>query len=80
MATHVYACLVGEWVNLSDDPDCKIGSNHSSPFIWWEENAEIWSPIIKAQEHSMYQLDHVHIHFKNKDYRISPIFLQIVEG
>lgn len=80
MATQVHACLCGNWVNLSDDPNCKMGINHASPNIWWEENAEIWSPYKKEQEHTMYQLDYVHIHYKEKDYRINPIFLQIVEG
>jgi hypothetical protein len=76
----VHACLCGNWVNLNDDPNCKIGSNRSSPSVWWEENAEIWSPLQREKEHTMYQLDYVNIHYKGKDYRISPIFLQIVVG
>lgn len=44
MATHVYACLCGEWVNLSSDPNCKMGENMTSPTVWWEEDAKIWSP------------------------------------
>lgn len=24
--TKVYACLLGDWVCLNDDPDCKIGN------------------------------------------------------
>lgn len=79
MATHVYACLCGNWVNLSDDPNCKMGIRHAAPSTWWEENAEIWSPFTREQEHTMYQLDYVQIHYKGKDYRINPIFLQIVE-
>lgn len=79
MAKHVYACLCGDWVNLGDDPDCKMGNHHSSPATWWEENAEIWSPLERETEHTMYQLNHVHIYYKGKDYRINPIFLQIVE-
>lgn len=80
MSVQVYACLCGSWVNLNDDPNCKMGNNHSSPFIWWEEGAEIWSPNVKEDEHSMYQTDYIHIHYKGKDYRINPIFLQIVES
>lgn len=79
MGTHIYACLLGEWVNLSDDPNCKMGNRHASPQIWWEENAEIWSPFKRESEHTLYQLDYVQIHYKEKDYRINPIFLQIVE-
>lgn len=77
--TYVYANLLGVWVNLSEDDNCVMGSHKSSPTVWWEENAEIWSPN-KREEHTMYQLDHIHIHYKGKDYRINPIFIQIVEG
>lgn len=76
---HVYANLLGVWVNLSKDDKCVMGPNMTSPKLWWEENAEIWSPN-KREEHTMYQLDYIHIHYKGKDYRINPIFIQIVEG
>ena len=78
----IYACLVGEWVCLSDDPECKMGGNLKSPSIWWEENAEVWSPINRDKdlEHSVDGLDYVHIYYKGKDYRINPIFIQVVTG
>ena len=34
---HIYANLLGEWVNLSDDENCVMGSNRARPFVWWEE-------------------------------------------
>lgn len=76
----IYACLLGEWVCLNDDPDCKIGRNFKSPSIWWEENAEIYSPIKKeiSLENSAYGLDYINIYYKGKEYRINPIFIQIV--
>ncbi|WDF02928.1 hypothetical protein [Shouchella hunanensis] len=77
IATHVYACLCGEWVNLGDDPESRIGGNHSNPYIWWEEGAEVYSPIDKDQEHTMYQQDYVNIYFKGAEYRIHPMFIQI---
>lgn len=78
---HVYANLLGDWVNLSADDKCVMGSNNARPNKWWEENAEIWSPSPNArEEHTMYQLDYVRIHYKGKDYRINPIFIQIVDG
>lgn len=78
--TSIYANLIGEWVRLNDDPDCKMGTHMTSPDIWWEENAEVWSPINRDKdlEHSVYGLDYVNIHYKDKDYRINPIFIQIV--
>ena len=39
----IYACLAGDWVCLTDDPDCTIGENKKSPSVWWEENASIYS-------------------------------------
>ncbi|MDL2029041.1 hypothetical protein OOZ25_06945 [Bacillus subtilis] len=77
MATQVYACLCGEWVDLTSDPNCKMGESMSSPFIWWEEGAPIWSPNSKEDEHTMYQQDYVYIHYRNADYRIHPMFIQI---
>lgn len=76
---YVYANLLGNWVNLSDDENCVMGPRMTRPNIWWEENAELWSPIQKAKADTMYQLDYVMIHYKGKDYRINPIHIQIVE-
>lgn len=76
---YVYANLLGEWVNLSEDDKCVMGPHMTSPTLWWEENAEIFSRS-KREEDTMYQLDHINIHYKGKDYRINPIFIQIVES
>lgn len=78
--TKVYACLLGEWVDLSTDENCVMGPRMTSPSIWWEESAELWAPIQKQESDTMYQQDYVVIHFKNVDYRIHPIFIQIVES
>lgn len=78
--TKIYACLIGDWVCLNDDADCKIGGNCVSPIQWWEENAEIWSPLKREKPDTMYQSDYVNISYKGKNYRINPIFIQIVTG
>lgn len=78
--TKVYACLIGNWVCLSDDPECKMGVHRKTPYIWWEENADIWSPLKKEAEHTMYQIDYVDIIYKNSKYRVNPIYIQIVES
>lgn len=75
----VYACLTGNWVCLNDDPECTMGINRVKPSLWYEENAIIWSPIQREEKDTYYQLDYVHIFYHNKDYRINPIFIQIVE-
>lgn len=78
--TKIYACLVGNWACLDDDPTCTIGEKGSPPFVWWEENAELWAPANRTNEdeNSLYNLDYVKIIYKGKGYRINPIFLQIV--
>lgn len=75
---NVYACLLGNWVNLSTDDTATIGEDHVSANQWYEENAGIYSPSVK-EPNTFYQLDYVHIQFKGIDYRINPIFIQIVE-
>lgn len=79
--TKIYACLIGNWVCLNDDPNCKVGSNLSSPSTWWEENADAYIPTQRdsSYENSCYGLDYVKLHYHGKDYRINPIFIQIVE-
>lgn len=76
--TKIYANLIGEWVCLNDDPNCKMGIHMTSPYIWWEENAEIYSPITKSEDNSFYQLDYLMIHYNGRDYRINPIFIQVI--
>nr|DAX67271.1 MAG TPA: hypothetical protein [Bacteriophage sp.] len=75
---NIYACLVGNWVCLNDDPDCVMVDYGQSPNTWWEENASIWSPIHKEVADTMYQLDYLKIRYKGKVYRINPIHIQIV--
>ncbi len=76
--TKIYACLIGEWVCLNDDPDCKMGNRMISPSVWYEENAEIYAPFKRDVENTFYQLNYIHILYKGVDYRINPIFIQIL--
>lgn len=74
----VYACLTGNWVCLNDDPECLMGHLRVPPSQWYEENAEIYAPSKREQEDSYYGLNYVHIAYLGKDYRINPVFIQIV--
>lgn len=74
----VYACLIGNWVCLNDDPECMMGIHLVSPNQWYEENTIIWSLIPRDEKDTYYLLDYVQIFYRNKHYRISPIFIQIV--
>lgn len=76
--TEVHACLAGNWVNLSADSDCVMGPHKTAPNTWWEENAELYSPITKKQRDTMYEQDYVYISYQGADYRIHPIFIQII--
>lgn len=75
---NIYACLVGEWVCLNDDPECRFIDSGLTPYEWWESGAEIWSPRNLPEEHSMYYLNYVNIYYKGKEYRINPAFIQVV--
>ncbi len=75
----VYACLVGKWECLNDDTDCKMGTHRTNPSQWYEENAEIFAPLNRSKSDTYYQLDYVQIFYRGKDYRINPIFIQIVD-
>ncbi len=78
--TKIYACLLGEWVCLNDDQDCKIIDYSKSPDLWWKEGAPLWSPLCRENdlEHTFYGLDYIKIYYKGKTYRIHPIHIQIV--
>lgn len=78
----VYACLAGEWVCVSDDPECTISEWGKSPYLWWKEGAPVYAPIHRDSkiENSFYGLNYMHIHYKGNDWRINPMFVQIVNG
>lgn len=81
MSKNVYACLLGNWVCLNDDVNCKIGNNNQSPYEWYEENAPIWYPINRNafdNKNSFYDFPYVNIFYKGNSYRIHPSFIQIV--
>lgn len=77
--TKIYANLLGNWIDLSSDPDCVMGTNFQHPNIWYEENAEIYAPLQREEKDTLYQFPYVHIHYQGKDYRINPVVhIQIV--
>lgn len=78
MMTEIYACLCGIWANLSTDSTCVMGPNMTSPVIWWEENAKLYSPVVKPEADTMYHQDFIHIRYHGAEYRIHPMFIQVV--
>ncbi len=75
----VYACLLGNWVCLNDDPGCRIDDRNGAN-LWWEEGAPVYAPTVRDKEYadSFYGLDYVNLHYHGKDYRINPVFIQVV--
>lgn len=73
----IYACLIGEWVCLNDDPTCKVGGEGQDPLTWYEDNAAIFSPKTRKPD-TYHQLDYVTLVYKGISYRINPIFIQVV--
>lgn len=74
----VYACLLGEWVCLDDDPNCTIGNKGQNPLRWWDDNAEIYYPFKRQEENTYNEQPYVRIFYNGEVYRIHPMFLQIV--
>lgn len=74
--TKIYACLCGEWCCLDDDPSCIMGPEKQKPYLWYEEGASI--NCKSSNKNNFYNMDYVCIHYKEKDYRINPIFIQVV--
>jgi hypothetical protein len=74
----IYACLIGKWVCLNDDPDCTVGESLTPLAQWYKEGSPLWAPFKRKEENEFTQLDYVHICYFGKDYRINPIFMQVV--
>ncbi len=76
--TKVYACLAGKWACLNDDDNCVMGQHQVPPSQWWKEDAVIYAPLQRNRKDTLYEFPYVNIHYKGKDYRINPMFIQIV--
>lgn len=91
--TKIYACLLGEWVCLNDDPECKFPDYGKTPYSWWREGAPIHTTALSQEiekdadsdeeipqfKKSFYCQNYVNIVYFGKKYRVNPIFLQIVD-
>lgn len=68
----VYACLLGEWVDITETGTV---ADRQNPVMYFEEH-------LRYQENSRYaecfEYDYIHVQYKGKDYRINPAFIQIV--
>lgn len=77
---NVYACLLGEWINLNE-VDAKImvkSDNLTDPTTWYNKGGFFsngTNPRISTYE----GYEKINILYNNKIYSIHPSFIQIVE-
>lgn len=68
----IYACLLGNWVDITDTGTV---ADYQNPVTYFKEN-------LRYNEGSRYaecfRYDYIHIQYQGKDYRINPAFIQIV--
>ena len=78
--TKVYACLAGNWVCLNDDPECAMGERRVSPSLWYRENALVCASCTKVVkgEYEHTDLEHVKVFYRGRDWRVNPLFIQLV--
>lgn len=67
-----YACLLGNWVDITDAGTVE---DHQKPSVYFADNLtyEEGSKVAKCFEY-----DYIHVQYGNKDYRIHPSMIQIV--
>lgn len=68
----VYACLLGQWVDITEAgtvADCQ------NPVKYFEENLQYRNGSRYAD---CFKYDYIHVQYQGKDYRINPVFIQIV--
>lgn len=69
---HIYANLLGEWVDITEDGTVE---DHQDPSTYFKENLvyEPGSKVAKCFEH-----DYINIQYHDRNYRIHSSMIQIV--
>lgn len=70
--TKIYACLLGEWIDITETATV---ADHQDPLKYFKENLEYSDESRYAK---CFKYDYIHIQYQGKDYRINPVFIQIV--
>ncbi len=74
----VYACLAGQWICTSGDPECRYGNDLKTLDEWWLSGCPLTSPGSMTQK-SLIDVPYVDIHFQGSRYRVHPSLIQFVE-
>ncbi len=68
----IYACLLGEWIDITETATV---ADHQNPVAYFTDNLKYASGSRYAK---CFEYDYIHIQYHGKDYRINPVFIQIV--
>ncbi|EKC6437849.1 hypothetical protein OP531_000753 [Staphylococcus pseudintermedius] len=63
----IHACLLGEWVNLSNKENVIIDNRYNDVNHWYKE-----------QIANLFEYDYINIEIDNVNYRIHPSFIQVL--
>ncbi|HHW7199944.1 hypothetical protein IRZ44_04655 [Staphylococcus aureus] len=64
---NVCACLLGEWVNLSNTENVIIDNSYNDVNHWYKEKID-----------TLFDYDYINIEIDNVHYRIHPSFIQVL--
>lgn len=70
----IYACLLGQWVDITE---AGTVADHQNPVKYFEENLQYAD---NSRYADCFKFDYIHVQYQGKDYRINPVFIQIVKG
>ena len=68
----IYACLIGKWIDITETATV---ADNQEPVKYFRENLEYTNGSRYA---NCFKYDYIHIQYQGKDYRINPVFIQIV--
>lgn len=68
----VYACLLGQWIDITNTGTV---ADNQNPVEYFEKNLQYNN---NSRYANCFQYDFIHVQYQNKDYRINPVFIQIV--
>lgn len=66
-----YACLAGNWVDITDTGKVE----DQTPSVFFEEQLKYNNDSLVAE---CFKYDYINIQYDGKNYRINPVFIQIV--
>lgn len=70
--TKIYACLLGEWVDITESGTVE---DHQNPSLYFEENLA-YEPNSKTAK--CFEYDYINVQYQKRNYRIHPSQIQIV--